>query len=299
MQIGPPTLFKHAALGLLIVAALGLAAGYYTLRSAGQTQVDGRLQLSGLKAPVQVLRDAAGVAYIFAQGTPDLIKAQGFVTAQHRLFQAELFRATWRGELAATLGPDTLPSDIRMRVLGLRRNGDKHAALLGPASRAYFQHYVDGMNAYIANNPNDHPIEFKLVGLQARPWAVADLVTLVHFIHYSHATNFKAEVVAQKLIDTLGFELAQTIFPVTHSPDWSGKTAHATAQRARTDWVALGVDWKHLAIAPDTLNHQGLGSNNWAVGRRSARRLVVQPGTGQGARRLQHDAHTLSAGARC
>jgi penicillin amidase len=266
MALSPSKLLKRIALGLLILAGLAAAGGYYKLRSAGQTQVEGTLQLSGLNASVKVLRDTGGVPYIFAENTPDLIKAQGFVTAQHRLFQAELFRATWRGELAATLGADTLPSDIRMRVLGLQRNGEKHAAKLSDASRAFFQHYVDGMNAYIANNTSDHPIEFKLIGLQPRPWTVTDLVALVHFIHYSHATNFKAEVVAQKLIDTLGFERAQAIFPLTSSPDWSAQTAHAAPDRQRTDWAQLGLDWRHLTIAPETLNHQGLGSNNWAVG---------------------------------
>ena len=266
MALSASKLFKHTALGLLVLSVLGAGVGFYKLRSAGQTQVDGTLQLSGLKAPVKVMRDAAGVPYIFAENTPDLIKAQGFVTAQHRLFQAELFRATWRGELAATLGAETLPSDIRMRVLGIQRNGEKHAAKLSDGSRAFFQNYVDGMNAYIANHTSDHPIEFKLVGLQPRPWTVADLVTLVHYVHYTHSTNFKAEVVAQKLIDALGFERAQAIFPLTSSPDWSAKTAHATTDRQRTDWAQLGVDWKHLAIAPETLNHQGLGSNNWAVG---------------------------------
>ncbi|MCF8168722.1 MAG: penicillin acylase family protein [Rhodoferax sp.] len=257
---------KRTALGLLVLLGVGLGAGYYMLRSAGQTQVDGSISLSGLKAPVKVLRDKAGIPYLFAENTPDLIKAQGFVTAQHRLFQSELFRATWRGELAATLGPDTLPSDIRMRVLGLQRNGLKHAEKLSPESRAFFQHYVDGMNAYIANNASDFPLEFKLLGLQPKPWVVSDLVTLVHYIHYSHATNFKAEVVAQKLIDKLGLERAQAIFPLTHSPDWSTKTSHAMPDAQRNDWAQLNVDWNHLAIRPDTLNHQGLGSNNWAVG---------------------------------
>ena len=94
------------------------------------------MKLAGLSAPVKVLRDELGIPYIFAANTPDLIRAQGFVTAQHRLMQMELYRATWRGELAATFGARALPSDIRMRVLGIRRNGDRHAAKLDPASRA-------------------------------------------------------------------------------------------------------------------------------------------------------------------
>ncbi|MBK7120193.1 MAG: penicillin acylase family protein [Comamonadaceae bacterium] len=36
--------------------------------------------------------------------------------------------------------------------------------------------------------------------------------------------------------------------------------------KAGRDGLRLGVDWAHLSVAPETLNHQGLGSNNWAVG---------------------------------
>jgi penicillin G amidase len=177
------------------------------------------MKLAGLSSSVKVLRDELGVPYIFASNTPDLLRAQGFVTAQHRLMQMELFRATWRGELAATFGADALPSDIRMRVLGLRRNGDRHAVKLDAASREFFQHYVDGVNAYVAHHALEHPIELKAAGLAPSAWSVADLVTLIHFVHYTHSTNFKAEVVAQKLIDKVGLDKAQQIFPLTLNPD--------------------------------------------------------------------------------
>jgi penicillin amidase len=251
-------------LALIVAAAIG---AFFIVRSSGHPQVEGNMKLASLTAPVKVLRDDIGVPYIFAANTPDLIRAQGFVTAQNRLMQMELFRATWRGELAATFGADALPSDIRMRVLGIRRNGDKHAGKLDPASRAFFQYYVDGVNGYIEAYPSDHPIELKVAGLVPKPWSVADLVTLVHFVYYTHSTNFKAEVVAQKLIDKLGFDRAREIFPLTINPDWAARTAlNQPAGASRSDWAKLDVEWSDLAVAPETLNHQGLGSNNWAVG---------------------------------
>jgi penicillin G amidase len=259
---------KWILLSLLALALIAIAGGYFKARSAGNAQFDGDMKLVGLTAPVTVLRDELGVPYIFASNTPDLIRAQGFVTAQHRLMQMELFRATWRGELAATFGADALPGDIRMRVLGIRRNGDRHAPKLDATSRAFFQNYVDGVNGYINSNTADHPLELKLAGLTPKPWSVTDLVTLIHFIHYTHSTNFKAEVVAQKLIDKLGFERAQDIFPLTVNPDYAAPTATKTAKidTTRTDWAQLNIKWSDLTVTPETLNHQGLGSNNWAVG---------------------------------
>lgn len=261
-------ILKRIALGLLVLLILGAAFAYYKLRASGQPQVDGSMQLLGLTAPVKVLRDELGTPYIFAANTPDLIKAQGFVTAQNRLLQMELLRAAWRGELAATFGPEALPSDIRMRVLGLRRNGDLHATKIDASSRAFFQHYVDGVNAYITTQTADHPIELKLAGVSPRVWNVSDLVTLIHYGHYVHATNFHTEVVAQELIDKLGAERAQEISPLLINPDW--KTAPLTAAAANlltaNQTAQLDLKWNELAVAPETLNPQGLGSNNWAVG---------------------------------
>jgi penicillin amidase len=261
-----PKILKWFALGMPALIVVAAAGAYLVVRSAGHPQVEGTMKLAGLTAPVTVLRDELGVPYIFAANTPDLMRAQGFVTAQHRLMQMELFRATWRGELAATFGAAALPSDIRLRVLGVRRNGERHALKLDPASRAFFQHYVDGINGYINAYPAEHPIELKAAGLVPTPWQVADLIALIHYVHYTHATNFKSEVVAQKLIDKLGFDRAREIFPLTVNPDWTAPLASKPMPATRTDWARLDVDWGDLAIAPETLNHQGLGSNNWAVG---------------------------------
>ena len=280
------SLLGRLAGGLLgLVLLLGAVASWRVMDAAGHLQVNGRMKLAGLTAPVKVLRDELGVPYIFAQNTPDLIRAQGFVTAQHRLMQMELFRATWRGELAATFGPDALASDIRMRVLGVQRNGQAHAKKLSDASRAWLQAYVDGVNAYIADHAADHPFELKLAGLVPTPWQVSDLVALVHYVNYTHATNFKAEVLGQMLIDKLGAERAAMLAPLTTSPDRSGGATQAAAAGVQGGVAtavsadqpsliaapaahaeALGLQWSRLTVAPETLNHQGLGSNNWAVG---------------------------------
>ncbi len=258
---------KWIVLGLLALIVAAAVGGYLMVRSSGHPKIDGDLKLASLTAPVRVLRDELGIPYLFAANTPDLLRAQGFVTAQNRLMQMELLRASWRGELAATFGAEALPSDIRMRVLGIRRNGDRHALKLDAASRAFLPSSVDGVNAYIKDHVADHPIELKIAGLVPRPWSVADLVAAVHYLHYTHSTNFKAEVVAQQLIDKLGLERAQQIFPLTINPDWTTRTAQLTAGAApRTDWAQLDIQWSDLAIAPETLDHQGLGSNNWAVG---------------------------------
>ena len=81
---------KWMVLGLLALVIMAAVGGYLMVRSAGHPKIDGDLKLTGLSAPVKVVRDELGVPYITAANTPDLLKAQGFITAQDRLMQMEL-----------------------------------------------------------------------------------------------------------------------------------------------------------------------------------------------------------------
>jgi len=112
---------------------------------------DGNLPLPGLTAPVTVHRDAKGMAYIYARNMDDLILAQGFVTAQDRLFQMELTRLFASGRIGELAGEKARGLDVRMRTLGFYRHAKKHAALLNNETRTFLQKYVDGVNAFISN----------------------------------------------------------------------------------------------------------------------------------------------------
>src|SRR4030043_172617 len=72
-------------------------------------QAEGTLVLPGLKGPVTVLRDEKGMAYIYARDMDDAIMAQGFVTAQDRLFQMELIRLLATGRICELAGEEARP----------------------------------------------------------------------------------------------------------------------------------------------------------------------------------------------
>ncbi len=67
-------------------------------------QVDGEIAVPGLQGAVEVLRDRWGVPHIYAGSADDLFFAQGFVAAQDRLFQLDMWRRLVTGETAAVLG---------------------------------------------------------------------------------------------------------------------------------------------------------------------------------------------------
>jgi penicillin amidase len=69
------------AIALVVVVALivGVLGTAVTLRALPQTS--GTVEIAGLEAPVTVIRDAAGIARIYADTSHDLFLAQGFVHA--------------------------------------------------------------------------------------------------------------------------------------------------------------------------------------------------------------------------
>jgi len=196
-------------------------------------QKDGELELSGLKAPVKVLRDEKGMAYIYAQNREDAIMAHGFVAAQDRLFQMEFLRRYASGRLSEFVGEDAKALDIRMRTLGFYRNARKHAGLLNAETRLFFQRYLDGVNAYIKTRSAEHPIEFKLAGITPQPWQIEDSLALMYFMSWDSSANLETEIIAQMLVDRLGVAKAAEIFPLNINPDDGDCGSAAASGRPR------------------------------------------------------------------
>src|SRR5207253_5998373 len=74
-------------------------------------QLDGEIRAAGLKEPVEVLRDEWGIPHIYAKNQADLFFAQGFVTAQDRLFQIDLWRRIGLGQTAELFGKEAIEAD--------------------------------------------------------------------------------------------------------------------------------------------------------------------------------------------
>ena len=111
---------KVAILIALLLAMAATALIWY--RSASLPQVSGKLRLTGLHGPVDILRDAEGIPHIYAQSADDAYFALGFAHAQDRLWQLEMNRRIPAGRMAEILGPSAVGTDRFLRTLGVRRN---------------------------------------------------------------------------------------------------------------------------------------------------------------------------------
>ena len=128
-------LFKKVAWGLAFLLGLIIVAALW-YRSASQPQIDGEIRLTGLGAPIDIVRDAEGIPHIYAKSTDDAYFALGFVHAQDRLWQMEMNRRIAAGRMAEILGPNALATDRFLRTLGVRRNAEKIVGNLSADARA-------------------------------------------------------------------------------------------------------------------------------------------------------------------
>jgi penicillin amidase len=176
-----PQILLGCAGGLLALLLLATIAGALWLRSAARAalpQLDGDVQVAGLSAPVTVQRDAHGVPHIEAANDNDLFMAQGYVTAQDRLWQMDLLRRNSNGELAEIFGPSQVAHDRAQRVLQIRRTAQRIYANLPAPDRARLDAYARGVNLFIEQHQDELPAEFRLLFYRPRPWTGEDSLSV-------------------------------------------------------------------------------------------------------------------------
>jgi len=172
------------------------------LAKASLAQIDGEVKVAGLRAPVQVVRDTWGVPHITAQSVDDLFFAQGYVMAQDRLWQMEMWRRAAEGRMAEIAGPGAVARDRTARLLKYRGPfDDSEWTSYHPDGKRIFTAYVAGVNAFIAQHKDRLPIEFVATGVTPEPWTIEQVVL--------RSTSFgdaSSELILARTVARLGTE---------------------------------------------------------------------------------------------
>jgi penicillin amidase len=182
---------------VLVLAAAGLV-GWSVARPLPTTT--GTLDVPGLQASVEVLRDERGVPQIYADTPHDLFLAQGYVHAQDRFYEMDVRRHITAGRLSELFGASQVPTDTFVRTLGWRRVAEQEAALTSPATRASLQAYADGVNAYLAErSAAAASAELALLGLvvgdyQPEQWTIVDSIAWLKAMAWDLRGNMQAEI---------------------------------------------------------------------------------------------------------
>jgi penicillin amidase len=265
--------------------------------------VEGEIALRGLTAQAEVLRDARGVPHIRAESLDDLIFAQGFVTAQDRMWQMDLSRRLARGELAEIFGEAALGQDIEHRTLGFHRIMDRALAELDEESRRLFEVYARGVNAYLETHRGRLPAEFLLLGYQPSLWQPADSVGVMLNMAKILSTTWPSDLMRERIRARVTADLYSDLFPERSSLDRPiAEPVFQFILPARLPGPGQGVETEihepALAWISDVATPRRGLSNNWVVsGARTASGkplLANDPHLGHGIPSVWYLAHLQS-----
>lgn len=199
---------------LLLAVAIGLRLWFSNATQAALPQIDGEIKVQGLASLVRIERDPHGIPHLIAASIDDLVFAQGYITAQDRLWQMDILRRHAAGELAEILGSSLIPHDKLQRYLQMRASADRALPLLDPAQRHSLEVYARGVNALIAAQQGRLPIEFRVLGYQPKPWTARDSLLIAFALAQDLSTGFPDKLNREAVVARLPPELQGDLYPV-------------------------------------------------------------------------------------
>lgn len=227
-------------------------------------QLDGDINILGLKEPVEVARDTWGIPHIYAKNQDDLFFAQGFITAQDRLFQIDLWRRTGLGQTAELFGEQAIDADRFARLMLYRGDMQAEWKSYAPDTEAIATAFVAGINAYIDHTADKLPIEFQILGVKPAKWQPQDILSRMSGIIMT--SNWQREVARARLIAAVGFEKAREIAPTDPPVEFAPPPGLDLADITPNILKGYIAATRPFKFPPSTIE-----SNNWVIdGTRSA-----------------------------
>ena len=251
---------------LFAASVVIVALAWLTLRASLPT-LDGEVAVAGVKAPVSIVRDAAGIPTITATNRNDLAFALGYAHGQDRFFQMDLIRRDAAGELSAIIGQATVSADRRKRLHRFRSRAQAALKSLSAIELGVLESYARGANAGLASL-DAKPFEYYLLGGEPEPWLPEDSM-LVAYAMFVDLNDERARRDQQRgvIADVLSPEVLAWLDPLKtpwDAPMQGGIPAAMTIPGPDQ------LDLRNTELVAQAFSETGpppvLGSNNWAVG---------------------------------
>ena len=232
------------------------------------------LEVEGLEAEATVYRDKFGIPHIRAQSTRDAFLAQGFVTAQDRLWHMDYDRRRAYGRWAEYAGPQALAQDVLMRRFGLEASARADYQSINERTKEMLVAYAQGVNGSIQST-SCLPIEYQLLDATPEAWRPWDSLAIFKIRHITMGV-YEQKLWRAELLRQLGPESTARLFP-GYQP---GQPVIVPPGGAYDGTLMDGLELLQDAASwVEPLGSADVGSNNWVVdGSRTASGLPIVAG---------------------
>ena len=230
------------------------------------------LHLSELSDKVTVAYDERMVPHIFAQNEVDLAYIQGYVMAQHRLWQMDFLSRFAGGRLSEVLGERLLSTDQLQRRRGMLWAAKKTVTAWQKNEKDFkaLQAYSDGVNAFMKTlSLATYPIEFKILNYEPETWTPLKTALVIKYMSLNLASR-ENDLESTNALSFFGEETFQFLYP-----EWNPKQDPIIPKGTKFEWeaafqsdttpISMTKPIGFLEHTPYTKADEFLGSNNWAV----------------------------------
>ncbi len=231
--------------------------------------ITGNIEINGLSDEVTVHYDEQLIPHVFAQNETDLYRAQGYITAKHRLWQMEFQTFAAAGRLSEIFGASALGYDRLQRRRGMVFGAENMIGKVKENAELleFVEAYRDGVNEYINQlKVAEYPVEYKLLDYAPEPWSI-DKTALLLMYMTKNLAGYDSDLEYTNALRKFGKERFDLLYPdffdindpvTPKETDWS----FIDAKMTKSPQSELPLDSIAETIAKPNPNN---GSNNWAI----------------------------------
>ncbi len=198
----------------LTVAAFALA---YYFASRSLPDYNANLQVSGISAQVEIVRNNANVPHIFGETDADVFFGLGYTHAQDRLWQMTMLRRTAQGRLSELFGERTVGIDEVLRRYDIYNLAVSSVAAQDEQTKTALEAYSAGVNAWLtevnAGARGRGAPEMWLFSHPISPWQPADSLAILKLMALQLTGHLDNEVLRARTSLIIPPERLRDIMP--------------------------------------------------------------------------------------
>jgi penicillin amidase len=263
MDIDPAWLlriFTVIPVALIVLAGICALWIYFFVMSL-QPDSQSRIDLTGLKSDVRVVRDGKGIPGIIGDNEADVAMVLGYVMAQDRLWQMDFLRRASQGRLAEILGEEYLDSDHLMRTVSAGGRNRGSADRLDEPQRVWIESFVRGINQYMTRHSGKLPVEFSLLEYRPKRFTVEDVLGIFLAPAMASSPAFRIDPVMLRIMGRVGIKRALELFPTDPA------ASRSLILSDLKGWRPTGLLFNAAAAAPGSARAPGFrGGCLWTLG---------------------------------
>ena len=254
--------------GLVLLGLVGVLLLYWFF-SRSIPPYDETLDVAGLSAPVEIVRDNAGVPHIFGANDHDVYFGLGLAHAQDRLWQMLMLRRTAQGRLSELFGARTVRIDELLRRFELYPLAVQSVGVQDAYTTEALEAYADGVNAWLAEvnegaRGRGAP-EFWLFEPAIAPWQPADSIAVGKLMALQLSSHLETEVLRARASLMLPDARVADIMPDTPGEGIAALPEYASLFDAPLPRFADMGDMPDDPLSPFKARAFAGASNAWAA----------------------------------